>query len=170
MTEKTPSIVRRVAAALIVSMIGGLVYLAEPYVAVSEVRTTGNLETVRGIYGRACGEDFISGYEGDRSLGRLALVVQEGGIGPEETDAVVPDNVFEITGYRYKQVRRNLFTGKLEETPSPRFDVVKWHAIPPYRVSDKQANIRQANTPLGWSSTDSAPKFLSSLPSRRGGC
>ena len=57
---------------LFVLAVGYLLYLAEPHVVVSEVRTTGNLETIRGLYGRACGEDFISELREDQDLGRLS--------------------------------------------------------------------------------------------------
>jgi len=67
------------------------------------------------LYSRACEEDFISEFKDGESRGRLALVVPEGGIGPEDTNAAVRDNLFETTGYRYKRTRRNIFSGKVEE-------------------------------------------------------
>lgn len=166
-------IVRVISCSLLVMsvfLIGGILYFSKPWISVSEVRATDNLETILALYGRACEEDFLSEFKNDESLGRLTLVLPEGGVGPEDTEAVVPDNVFEITGYRYKKVRRNLLSGEIEEVPSRRFDVIEWRAIVSYSITDKHANISQVDTPLRWRSPDPEPVFIFNEQEDSDGC
>lgn len=163
-------IVTYTIAGLAAAWIGFFVYLSKPYIIeIDEVRTTGKLETVRAYWGRACGEDFLS--EG-RPGTKLILTVPEGGITPRETNAVVPGNLFIITGYRYKRVQKNLLNGEVKEIPSQRFDVVKWHVVPPYEayVDDKDVLIKKVNTPLGWKSHELEPNFTFYNRSESVGC
>jgi len=144
-------------AVLAVVWIGFFVYFSKPYIIeIDEVRTTGKIETIRAYWGRACGEDFLS--EEDSGI-KLALVVPKGGITPGDSNAAIPDNLFIITGYRYKRILKNLLNGEVKEIPSQRFDVVKWHVVPPYEayVDDDNEFIKKVNTPLGWKSQELEP-------------
>lgn len=147
------------AALLVVTWIGLFVYISKPYIIeIEQVRTSGRVETIRAYWGRACGEEFLS----DKDSGvKLTLTVPEGGKTPSDTHAAVPDNLFIITGYRYKSVQKNFLTGEIKELPSPRVDVIKWHVVPPYRVyvNDGDALIKEINTPLGWQSQELEPRF-----------
>lgn len=150
--------------------LGFFIYFAKPYIIeINEVRTTGKLETVHASWGRACGEEFLSeGYEGTK----LRLVVPEGGITPEDTNAIVSDNEFVITGYRYKKIHKNFLTGEIIEKRSQRFDIIKWHAVTPYEVYVKNKDVltEKTNKPLGWQSPESEPKFASYSGRKSGGC
>ncbi len=157
-------------AFLIACFLGLVAYFEEPWVIKTEVMATGKRETIRGLYGLACGEEFIEEFgAGETSLGRLVLVVPEGGISPETTAAAVHGNLFVLTGYRYKTRRRNLFTGKIEETRSPRFDLVAWHVVRPYQVY-KNGDYVQVNAPLGWTSQNPEALFQPPAASRHQGC
>jgi hypothetical protein len=157
---------------LFVSLAGSFVYLTEPYISVAEVRTTGQLETIRSVFGLACEASYMFGYKGDQSLGKLTLVIPEGGIGPEDTEALVSDNSFELIGYRYKSIRRNFITGEYWETASDRFDVVEWHAIAPYKVQplDENGNYKETSAPLGWRGSNPNALFTSEHQPERQGC
>ncbi len=157
-------------AFLLVCSLGLVAYLVEPWVIQTEVMATGKRETIQGLYGLACGEEFIEEFSTDESsLGKLVLVVPEGGIAPEETRAAVKDNLFVLAGYRYKIRRRNVFTGKITETRSPRFDVVAWHVVRPYRVFEN-GDYKQVNTPLGWTSQNPEALYQPPTASKNRGC
>lgn len=157
-------------AILVMIWSGLFIYFTEPYIIeLEEVRTTGKQETIQAYWGRTCGEDFIS--EGQPGT-RLTLVVPENGITPADTHAVVPDNVFIITGYRYKSIQKNILNGDIKEIPSPRVDVISWYAVAPYSiyVDDKDVLIKQSTAPLGWQSTEPSPEFTYIKQAETGGC
>jgi hypothetical protein len=149
-----------------------VLYLIEPHIAVSEVRITDRVESIRGEYGIACEAIYMFGYQGEQSLGKLSLVLPDGGMDPTTSEAAVPGNSFEFTGYRYKTIRRNRFTNAVAEIPSGRLDVVEWHAITPYNIYpfDEQGNYAQSNTPLGWKSRDDQSLFAAHVEFAHRGC
>ena len=151
-------------------VIGGLVYLYEPHIVVSEVRTTGALETIQASWGMACGEEFISEIENGHAVGKLKLATPEGGEPLEQSIAAVQNNEFVITGYRYTTVRRNVFSEQIEKIAGPRFDVVSWHVVTPYRVHDGNVDTKEVSTPLGWSSNGLNTKFSVPQGLAKGNC
>lgn len=149
-----------------------VLYLIEPHIAVSEVRITDRVETIRGEYGIACEATYMFGYKGDEDLGKLKLVLPDGGIDPESTEAAVPGNSFELTGYRYKAIRRNRITRHVDQVSSGRFDLVEWHVITPYNIYsfDEQGNYAQSSTPLGWEGRDDQLTFAANISRAHHGC
>jgi hypothetical protein len=170
MLKKLFRIVKYMFVTLTVIVIGGLVYLYEPHILISEVRTTGALETIHASWGMACGEEFISEIESEHTIVRLKLATPEGGEPLEQSVAAVKDNEFVITGYRYTTVRRNIFSGQIEKIAGPRFDVVSWHVVTPYRVHDGNVDTKEVSTPLGWSSNGLNQKFSVSRELAKGNC
>lgn len=170
MLKKLFLIVKYLFVSLATIVIGGLVYLYEPHIVVSEVRTTGAVETIHASWGMACGEEFISEIENENSLGRLQLVTPEGGEPLEQSVAAVQNNEFVITGYRYTTVRRNIFSNRINQIAGPRFDVVSWHVVTPYRVHDGSVDTKEVSTPLGWSSKGSNQKFSIFQGLAKGNC
>jgi hypothetical protein len=170
MLKKLFLIVKYLFVTLAVIVIGGLVYLNEPHIRVSEVRTTGALETIHVSWGMACGEEFISEIENENTIGRLQLVTPEGGEPLEQSVAAVQNNEFVITGYRYTTVRRNIFSNQIKKIAGPRFDVVGWHVVTPYRVHDGNVDTKEVNTPLGWSSKGLNQKFSLFQGLAKGNC
>lgn len=155
--------VHRIAAYLSLAVIATLsalsIYLSRPWIIeIAELRSTGELETIHAYWGRACGEDFLSE---EATLLHLDIYVPQGGMTPAESGATVPDNLFVITGYRYKRIEKNYLTGKVREYPSGRVDAIEWHVVPPYQayVDDPDVLIEEMSTPLGWMSLEAAPEF-----------
>lgn len=163
-------IIAGIIATLAVVWLGLFVFLSKPWIVnIAENRVTGKLETIRAVWGRDCGEDFL---EEERTGLKLSLAVPAGGKTPDQTNAVVPDNEFIITGYRYKLVQKNLLSGEIRQLPSARFDVVAWHVVTPYQayVDDPDVLIKEVNTPLGWHSRVPDPVFIAYRQTNTGKC
>src|SRR5689334_14087430 len=101
---------RRASAVVILVLAAGFAYFVEPHIAISEVHATSREETIQAMWILSCGEEFLS----ERDAGedsRLDLVLPERALSPERSPAAIKDNVFVISGYRYKRIRTNRFTG-----------------------------------------------------------
>jgi hypothetical protein len=152
-------------AAIAIAVLGAFVYFHKPYVEVTEVRASSEAETVQVTWNIGCEDSYYEAVDGRRYLPNVPV----GGKNPEDFFggiAMVPGNRLNLTGYRYKALLKNIFTGTVTEGHSERFDVLAWSLVSPYVLRDKDGEHVESNAPIGWKSDMSFPTFGAHATSR----
>ena len=125
---------------MVLVLAGIIVFLFKPYETLEEERTTNKLKTINTVYVNYTGDPLCAKLyqhkDGDISkiTTPIFLAIPEGMPSPDDGSTAYSNNVFNITGYEYKFVKRNLLTGNAEYSDSNRFDVISWKIVPPYKV------------------------------------
>lgn len=144
-----------------------VIYLSEPYIEVTEMRSTSVPQTVEVTWYISCERGY---YYDDENKKHYDPMVPTGGVMPGVSPVMSSDTRFVLVGYPYKALRRNIFTGSVNEQRSERFDVVEWHVVTPYPLWDGEKYI-ESNKPLDWKSDKSDMKYFAQVDQRRkGGC
>jgi len=143
---------------------GLYIHMNEPYLSVTEVRAANTPETVEVAFIVACEDAYFA----DERFKYDPLL-------PDETDLPtgihLSGNRFVFTGYPYKLIRRNIFTGAITERRSERLDVFEWHMVTPYRIwNPETGEEHNSDAPLGWRASSGEPVFVARTPSQTGGC
>jgi hypothetical protein len=144
-----------------------LFYAYKPYIEVTEVRASDQLQTVRITSTMGCEDPH---YEADDGRRYMPLVPTDGKDVGDGIGLFVTGNSFILTGYPYKARLRNIFTGKVVEQHSERFDVVAWNIVVPYRRPGVNGEDIESNEPLGWKSEELNPMFANSVQKQSSGC
>jgi len=151
---------------VVIAVLFVAIYLSEPFIEVSEMRSASVPQAVKVTWYINCGEDY---YE-DENEKHYDPQVPNGGVYPVVGPIMSSGTQFVLVGYPYKALRRNIFTGSVNEQRSERFDVVEWHVVTPYIIWDGESDI-ESNKPLEWKSDKSDAQFFAQLDrSRKGGC
>src|SRR5512139_632124 len=122
-------------AAIAITVLGAFVYFSNAY-ELTEVRASSKAETMQVTWNIVCEESYYQGVDGRR----YQLNVPVGGKYPEDFFggiAMYPGNRLNLTGYRYKALVRNIFTGTVTEKHSERLDVLAWSLVTPYVFVDE---------------------------------
>lgn len=174
MTIKTPRRLVRIKL-LTLSILFGVafmallfevIYLSEPYIEETEMRSTSVPQTVEVTWYVNCGEDY---YE-DEIKKHYDPRVPIGGVAPVVRPIMSSGTRFVLVGYPYKALRRNIVTGSINERRSERFDVVEWHVVTPYLIWDGEKDV-ESNKRLEWKGNNSDAQFFAQSDRRRkGGC
>jgi len=140
------------------------VYLQKPHIAVTEVRAALEPQTVRVMWSLRCEEEYFEDALGQRYLPNIPV----GGKEPYVGGVPKSGTGFVFLGYPYTQVLRNRITGHVEKRRSEHFDVIEWHVVTPYFISDG-ANEIESDEPVGWKSEVAAARFVAQIdrPHRR---
>lgn len=144
-------------AVIAIAVLGAFVYFRKPYLGVTEVRAK-EPESVQVTWNIGCEESYYEAIDGRRYL----LIVPAGGKNPEDFFggmAMVPGNRVSLTGYRYKALLRNIFTGTVTEEHSERFDVLAWSIVTPYMLWEENGEQVESDAPIGWKSDERVPTF-----------
>lgn len=145
-------------AATAITVLGAVVYFQNAY-EVTEVRTSSEAENVQITWNIVCGDSYYDDVSGRRYLPNVPV----GGKNPEDFFggvAMFPGNRVNLTGFRYKALRRNIFTGTVTEEHSERFDVLAWTLVTPYELVDEDGeHVVESNAPIGWKSDVPFPIF-----------
>jgi hypothetical protein len=143
-----------------------VIYLSEPYIEVTEMRSMSVPQTVEVTWYLSCGRDYYD----DENKKHYDPIVPTGGVAPGVGPVMSSGTRFVLVGYPYMALHRNIFTGSVKEQRSERFDVVEWHVVTPYHIWDAEKDI-ESNKPLGWKSDKSDTQFFAQVDQRRkGGC
>lgn len=128
------------------AIISGFVYLVKPYETFEERRLGSHQIKVIANYVNVTGDPnctklYVTSPEPSDEPGKAIFpAVPEAIPSPDDGEYAYHGNRFELTGFPYEWVYRNIITGAERRVNSQRFDVVKWKIIVPYTVwSDKQS-------------------------------
>jgi len=139
-----------------------VMYLSEPYIEVTEVRSTSVPQTVEVTWYLNCERDYYD----DENKNHYDPVVPIGGVMPGVRPVMSSGTRFVLVGYPYKALRKNIFTGSVNEQRSERFDVVEWRVVTPYTLWDGEKDI-EINKPLEWKIDKSVMKSFAKIEQRR---
>ena len=152
-----------IAAGVLVSLAAVAVW--KPYIEVTEVRATATPQTVQAGWYLGCEQDYFEDAEGRRYL----LQFPPEGEAPAVGVVMMPGTRFALVGFAYSALRRNRFTGNVEEQRSERFDVIEWHVLPPYFTWDGEKEIER-DEPVGWKSASLPAQFIARVDRPRKTC
>jgi hypothetical protein len=143
-------------AVIVVALLALLIFARKPYLEIEEVRASTQPQTLQVTSAMGCEESYYVAADGRRYI----PYVPDGGKELEQDFQVfITGNNFVLTGYPYKTVLRNVFTGAVVEERSERFDVLAWSIIVPYKTQGENGEDLEGSKPLNWKSIDPAPTF-----------
>jgi hypothetical protein len=150
----------------VIAVLFVVIYFGEPYIQVTEVRSTNEQKTVKVRWYVSCEEEYYV----DENEKFYDPQVPVGGVPPGVGPVMFSDTEFVLVGYPYKEIRRNIFTSSVNEQRSTRFDVIEWYVVIPYRTLEGEEYI-ESYKPIEWKSDKTSPQLFSELDrSRKGGC
>ncbi|HEY6095728.1 MAG TPA: hypothetical protein VIU93_12325 [Gallionellaceae bacterium] len=151
---------------VVIVVLFAAIYFGEPYIQVTEVRSTAEPRTIKVRWYVSCEEEYYV----DESEKLYDPQVPIGGKYPGVAPVMFPDTEFVLVGYPYKELRMNVFTRSVNEQRSKRFDVIAWHVVTPYRTLEGEEDI-ESYKPIEWKSDKTSPQYFSELDrSQKGGC
>ena len=103
------------------------IYLAEPHLRVSEIKSTTTPETLELEWNVRCETSYYQTAAGLKYQPIVPVGGKEVGEGeqPKDFSAIVSGNRFVVVGYPYQSIHRNIFTGNTTKRHSERFDVIE---------------------------------------------